>query len=307
MSQRYGWSCDFETAVLPDKTYVWLWGAVSIDDNLDFVYGKNIWDFMEWMLNKKKLYFHNLKFDGFFIVDWLLNNGWIHTTGKLANGEFRTLISRSGVWYQIQIKYKGKIITIVDSLKKLPMSVSAVAESFQLGETKGKIDYEAFRSEDHVPTEDELDYLKRDCMIIAKALKIQLDQGLKKITNSADAMNFYKQIVGDDYKYLFPILDSETDTLVRRSYKGGWTYLHRPGDYGKCVCYDVNGLYSAAMTMDLPYGDPVYFEGEYRKNEAYPLYTTRFYADFKLKKDHLPTLQLKGNRFIETEYVKDSR
>jgi hypothetical protein len=58
----------------------------------------------------------------------------------------------------------------------------------------------------------------------------------------------------------------------------------------------------------MPYGFPIPFEGEYQKDENYPLYIVRLRCSFTLKKDHIPTIQLKNNNaFIQTEYLISSK
>lgn len=302
------WVCDLETWSDTNHAHIWIWGACSIDDELDFIWGHNINDLMEWIFKQKSIYFHNLKYDGGYIVDWLLKEGFRHSTNrKLSNREFGTLISSAGKWYELKIRNNGNTVTIRDSFKKLPFSVRRIGRSFGLGTCKGELDYSVYRSENHEPTDNELDYLHRDCKIVAQALKIQFDQGLTKLTIGSDSLTYYKSIQ-PNFKYYFPSISNNIDAAIRRSYKGGYCYLHKPGEHGETIVLDVNSLYPFAMTMPLPYGEPVYFRGEYKENTKYPLYITMFYADFTLKEGFLPTVQLKKSGYhMQTEYVTDSK
>ena len=70
--------CDFETNTgnIPE-TRVWGWACVDIDSpDTSFRYGNDIRTFMDWVKDiskyKEKLYFHNLKFDGDFILNYIL-------------------------------------------------------------------------------------------------------------------------------------------------------------------------------------------------------------------------------------------
>ena len=58
----------------------------------------------------------------------------------------------------------------------------------------------------------------------------------------------------------------------------------------------------------LPYGDPVFFEGEYERDDYYPLYIQRITCSFKIKENKIPTIQIKNNKFffIGNEYLRSS-
>ena len=57
----------------------------------------------------------------------------------------------------------------------------------------------------------------------------------------------------------------------------------------------------------MPYGDPVYFEGEYQEDKLYNLYIQNLTCSFKIKKGKIPTIQIKKNIcFKENEYLESS-
>lgn len=57
----------------------------------------------------------------------------------------------------------------------------------------------------------------------------------------------------------------------------------------------------------LPYGDPVAYNGEYIKDDLYPLFIHCFKARIKIKRGKYPSLQLKHSLYFrETEYIVDS-
>ena len=68
---------------------------------------------------------------------------------------------------------------------------------------------------------------------------------------------------------------------------------------------DVNSLYPSVMYNEiLPFGEPLFFDGKYEEDKLYPLFVQTISASFKVKKNHIPTIQLKNNvNFIPTEYV----
>lgn len=72
------------------------------------------------------LFFHNLKFDGSFIVDYLLRGHYTFNRvpeKEMKNNQFKTAISERGQWYNIIIKKNNRIIEIRDSLKLLPFTL----------------------------------------------------------------------------------------------------------------------------------------------------------------------------------------
>ena len=56
-------------------------------------------------------------------------------------------------------------------------------------------------------------------------------------------------------------------------------------------------------------GKPVYFKGEYKDDPEMPLYVQHLFAEFEVKKDYLPTIQVKNNfsSFSPTDYLESSR
>lgn len=309
---------DFETITNPDDCRVWAYAIAEVGNINNFHYGNSLDDFMEFIeKNQAIYYFHNLKFDGEFIIHWLLNHGFKHSK-KPQENEFSTLISRMGQFYSIEIVYKRRKkgvskVVIYDSLKKLPFSVANIAKAFHLEMSKLEINYNEYRAIGHKLTQEEIEYIHNDVCIVAQALAVQLDQGLTKITNGADALNYFKELIGKKkYRQLFPVLDLEMDSSIRLAYRGGWTYCNpriADKDLGEGLVYDMNSMYPSMMVhRKLPYGRPEYFTGQYEDDELYPLYIQKIECRFKIKPNHLPTIQLKKNlMFAMNEYIEDSK
>ena len=309
---------DFETITNPDDCRVWAYAIAEVGNINNFHYGNSLDEFMEFIENNQAIYyFHNLKFDGEFIIHWLLNHGFKHSK-KPQEKEFSTLISRMGQFYSIEIVYKRRKkgvskVVIYDSLKKLPFSVANIANAFHLEMSKLEIDYNEYREIGHELTQEEIDYIHNDVCIVAQALAVQLDQGLTKMTNGADALNYFKELIGKKkYRQLFPVLDLEMDSSIRLAYRGGWAYCNpkiADKDLGEGLVYDMNSMYPSMMVHRmLPYGRPEYFSGQYEDDELYPLYIQKIECRFKIKPNHLPTIQLKKNlMFAMNEYIEDSK
>lgn len=313
---------DFETTTNPEDCRVWAYAICEVGNSEEVIIGTTIDDFMRWCRDQKenhKVFFHNLKFDGQFIMQWLFHNGFKHTTDpkEKDTSTFNTLISDKGMYYQIEVIFykKGKNISKVifqDSLKLIPLSVSAIAKSFDMEISKLEIDYD---SHNNLPigsplTKEEEEYIKCDVKIVARAIEFFYDQGLKKMTIGSCALEEYKKLLSKKlFKRFYPTPKYHTD--VKQSYKGGFTYLN-PKFKGKIIkngiVLDVNSLYPSVMYNDfLPFGTPIFFKGKYEEDIIYPLYTQMFKCQFQLKKGKIPTIQIKhGSDFKGNEYLTNS-
>lgn len=312
-------TADFETITDPNDCRVWAWAVCEIGNPEYFQHGNSIESFFTFMEKSKNstFYFHNLKFDDAFIFNHLFSLGFKHVKSRAeeATKTFTTLISDTGQHYSIKIIFekKGKrtkYVKIYDSLKIIPFGVDEIVKSFNLPISKLKIDYKYVRPIGHVLTQEEIDYIRNDVDIVARALKTLFDQDLKKMTQGSNALYDYKQTVGTtNFERWFPIPDYDED--VRQSYKGGFTYLnpsYKEVDIGEGLVLDVNSLYPSVMKYcKLPFGEPIFFKGKYVQDDVYDLYVQMFECQFRLKPNHIPTVQLKGNlSFIPTEYITTS-
>lgn len=310
-------TADFETITDPNDCRVWAWGIHGIKND-DFNYGNSIGTFFDFV--KEHLdtyYFHNLKFDGEFILNYLFKLGftWVKSPKDLFSHTFTTLISDKGQFYSMEICFKGsgknrKSIKIYDSLKIIPLGIAEIAKTFGLQTLKGELDYDKFRSKDHELEEYEIDYLHNDVHIAAEALNLMFEQNLTKITQGSNALADYKNVIGKKtFERWFPKLDYDYD--IRQAYKGGWTYLKKgleEKDIGEGIVLDVNSLYPHVLhDCAMPYGEGKFFTGKYQDDKDYNLYIQSFTCHFKIKPNHLPTIQLKNNlSFVPTEYIESS-
>lgn len=319
-------TADFETTTDPEDCRVWAWATCTIDEETTVTIGNDIETFLLFleMHSGSNFWFHNLAFDGEFIINHLQHEGWEHVEVFSGSRQFKTLISNMGKFYQIELcfKHMGKkkhiSVKLKDSLKKLTMSVDSVARAFGLPISKLALDYEAPRPVGHVLTDEERDYITNDVRIMAMALHQDFGNGLTRLTTGADALASYRDGVGSArWKKLFPVIPVAMDAAIRRAYRGGWTYanprytadeLHPDRLVGAGSVYDKNSMYPSVMYNEaLPVGIPTYFRGEYVFDRYYPLYIQYLTCSLKLKPDHLPTVQIKGNPFYKaTEYITET-
>ena len=60
-------------------------------------------------------------------------------------------------------------------------------------------------------------------------------------------------------------------------------------------------------TCRLPFGEPIFYEGEYKEDKVYNLYIQMIKCSFKIKKDHIPTIQIKNSEYFKfNEYLESS-
>ena len=322
MNLQRCFAADFETTTDENDCRVWAYAVCNVDDYTRFEYGNSIEEFFDFCADPKinyKVWFHNLKFDGSFIIAWLEASGFTHIKDRKDKKDktYTTLITDMGQFYSIVIYFKVKghhtnKVEIYDSLKVFPnFSVERVAEGFNLPIHKLKIDYKEYREVGHKLTKEEVDYIRNDVEIMARALKEMFMRGLTRMTIAGDAMNNFKDhFVG--FRKKFPLLPDDVDKDIRKSYRGGFTYVNdiwKEKEVGKGIILDVNSLYPSCMSSPykLPYGQPKLFEGEYVYDDIYPLYVQSLTCSFEIKEGKIPTIQIKNSlSFIPNEYVKSS-
>lgn len=339
---------DFETTVYSDQenTEVWASAITPLDEDWTEIHS-SIDSFMEFILNLQypniTIFFHNLKFDGSFILYYLLTNKrfkpfteTVDGVERLRNdfsrhgksGNFTYLISDKGIWYNIELKYRGKNIIFRDSLKLLPFSVAEIAKAFNTSVKKLEIEYKGKRSANGYISEKEKQYIANDVQIPKEALNILFSEGMKKFTIGSNAIADYKEVscfMKGEWRLMFPDLSQEqcpiegfrhVDDYIRKSYKGGWCYVKPDSSnilFNKGCTADVNSLYPYVMTSEsgsqYPYGKPLgWFTGSIPKEmyktvsingetygDRFYYYFVRFKCRFRLKRGYLPTVQIKGS------------
>ena len=288
------------------STRVWLYAIANRDCEIA-TYGDSIEGFMEWLYQhpSSTIYFHNLRFDGSFILNWLLKHNYPYEETLLSHSKkgYSTLIGEMGEFYQLKINFApNRQVVILDSLKVIPLTVDEIAKSFGLPISKGRIDYEDYTIDDET-----LDYVFRDVKIVAQALKFFKDNGFNRMTIGSNAYNDYKAKC-PHFNRQFPRLEKEFINEWRSAYRGGRTQVN-PKYAGKILNnvkrYDINSMYPYVMAhMRLPYGNPI--ESDTPGRFKFELYDVTI--NFKLKKGHLPTLLKTGSIYSKAgdTYYTDS-
>lgn len=306
---------DFETTgenelLKTGKTRVWLYSIA--DKNAKIVNdGTSIEEFMEWCEDNPQalIYFHNLRFDGTFILNYLYNNKYEHVEKLLVHSKrgFATLIGDMGEYYQIKINFApNKQVTIQDSLKIIPLKVKEIAKAFNLPIEKEVIDYD-----DYTVDDKRLEYVHHDVQIVAMAMKFFRDKGLTRMTIGSNA---YHEFMGNrmENSRIFPALGQDWLNDWRSAYRGGRSQvnpLHANKVLKGVRRYDINSMYPYVMaTCEMPYGQPIEISSMGRfKFELYDID-----IDFDLKPGHLPTLLKKSglyahgdSYYVNTEEIEN--
>lgn len=325
--------CDFETTVYKGQQYTEVWAAAVVELNTeDVTILHSIQDFLGYIfsLNVNIVgYFHNLKFDGNFIVDWLLRNGykWNRVAeGKMKTNEFKCAISDRGAWYTITIKKGQTVIEFRDSLKLLPFSVKRIGKSFKTRHKKLDMEYEGFRYAGCEITEKEKEYIANDVLVVKEALEIMFERGHQKLTIGSCCLEEFKSTYDKtDFKNFFPNLteieidpelygESNADAYIRHSYRGGYCYLVKGKEnkiYSNGWTADINSSYPSNMSSEsgnfYPVGKPMFWKGDIPKEADNKYYFVRIRCRFNIKEGMLPTVQIKGTLLYNgTDYLTTS-
>lgn len=345
MSTFKQYSCDFETTVYEGQTSTDVWAAAMVDleapDEEEYVdIYSSIDGFMSRLsfLSKKNnliCYFHNLKFDGSFILNYLNNSSqWTQDsesvyddngeysceefykkhTSKMNNNTFRYSVSEKGEWYTITLKLHYHVIEFRDSLKLLPFSVEKIGKDFKLKHQKLDMEYVGYRFPGCAITPEERHYIANDALVIKEALNFMQAQGHDKLTIGACCLSEYKKLfTKEEWDQKFPNLymcnvedaDINVGEYIRKTYKGGWCYVvpekaNREFRRHGTTC-DVNSLYPSMMHSDsgnrYPVGEPTYWKGDIPKEALAKdkYYFVHVKTRFYIKENMLPTVMIKGD------------
>lgn len=339
---------DFETTVFEGQSYTEVWAGACVELYTEDVHiFHSIDETYEYLLSLNTnvcIYFHNLKFDGAFWLDYLITKreykqayiqdetdinkfAWIERY-SMSNRTFSYSISDMGQWYRITIKDKGHIIEIRDSLKLLPFSVKKIGKSFGTKHKKLDMEYKGFRYAGCTITDEEKKYIANDVLVVKEALEIMFNEGHKKLTIGSCCLEEYKKSLPKGYyKKLYPdVYDIPIDPCygqptagdyIRMSYHGGWCYVAEGKEnkvYHQGVTADVNSLYPSMMSSEsgnrYPIGKPTFWKGDYVPDEALDprhFYFIRVRTKFYLKEGYLPFIQIKNTLLYRaTEMLKTS-
>lgn len=338
------YSADFETTTNVDDCFAWSCALCRVAEKIsekDVDIYPTIGDFMQRLFAENGnilVYFHNLKFDGTFILEYMYREtNFICCTNDQQRGvqvkdlkarQYQYSISDKGQWYTIQIRTRSALIEIRDSLKILPFSLDKLCKFFDIEHKKTTMDYNDKASLFDC-SEQDITYIKNDVLGLAECLHIFIERyGATKNTIGSNCLEQYKKIVKSNKNLLtkdifvahekqqvYPLNRAifgcnDVEQFIRKSYKGGFCYCN-PKYQNKIVgagyVLDVNSLYPAVMELnDYPIGPAYQFIGAIDDHtEKYRYYFVQIKVnDCYLKKGKLPCVQIKRDlRFKANEWL----
>lgn len=344
------YAADFETTVYDGQKETQVWSSAMVElYTEDVITLRTIDDTMRYLEaqgDNSILYYHNLKFDGSFLLDYFLREGYLQAywtpnpfkpetvewldDGSMPKGSIKYSISDKGQWYTMVVKTrKSQYIKFIDSLKLMPFTLAQIGDAYKTKHRKTTMDYSNHPDLTTPVTEEEWEYIRNDVLVLKEALEFMFNEGHDKLTIGACCLAEFKRTYDrKDYKMFFPDMttiniDSELfqsatqDAYVRKSYKGAWTYIEK-SRAGKVIhnglTLDVNSLYPSVMHSKsgnrYPVGKGVMWKGDYIPDQAIgdnKYYFIRIRTSFRLREGYLPTIQIKGDwHYKGTEYLTTS-
>ena len=317
---------DFETTVYKGQTFTEVWASALVEiGSEDVVILHSIGETFDYLVSLNcniVLYYHNLKFDGSFWLDYLLSVlqythaklqlgkeynqvAWLKNN-EMPNNSFKYSISFMGSWYTITIKTNNHIIEIRDSLKLLPFTVKAIGSAFKTKHQKLEMEYVGFRYAGCVITEEEQKYIANDVLVVKEALEIMFQQGHNKLTIGACCLSEFKRGYDKaDYNTFFPDLyDIDLNSIELENGEHiefhsdkieiptVGDYIHK--SYRGGWCYLVKGkenkIYHNGLTADVNSLYPSMMHSE--SGNRYPIGTPKFW-----KGNYIPEEALAPNKY----------
>ena len=260
---------DFETTsyqqyLVEGQTRVYLWKLMGVDNLIDQI-GIDMDSFFSFIqgLGTCDIYFHNLSFDGEFILWHLLENGYKYDDEIKGDKTFKSIIDETGSIYSISVRHSQKCITEFKcSYKLFPKSIKEIGELVGIEKLNETHDYNEIKNYHSIEelTEEEIKYITNDVRIMVELIKYLQEKGVKGITMSTSA---YKNWLQDKYSLCKHQMKKDTNEeiveIVRKSYRGGITKVNQNYaglEFNDVISFDVNSLYPSVMYENsMPIGE----------------------------------------------------
>lgn len=329
---------DFETttaAYSTDMTKVWLYYIENIFDERDNnigVHMKGFFNFLEEQNMETIVFFHNLNWDGEFLLNYLCENYQYRKQEvgqwnlKLKKGEWNNMSDGVSSHYVIQFINKNDCrIKFLCSYKQLMSSVAQLmGVKTQEGEDKDKIDYDITVLPKSIKdlTPGQITYVKQDVKAVIPHMRELIEKYGDNlgITSSGTAIKMVRKKIKPgmydmyfDNKINAGYLDKKglyhegMWDYLKRGYLGGWTTLGlnvAKTIWDNISVYDINSLYPYIMrNFKLPIGEPIHC----RRKTCNHLRFLEVNFDFKIKEGGVPFIPETGGYALHIEYLSEGR
>lgn len=239
--------CDFETNGLGGDFII----GATCDEDDNILYFHHISSFVEFIRNEEKTcYFHNLEYDGRYIIKYLMENSI----------DFEIIV-RGQKLLLIDLKF----FQIIDTYAVLSDSLKNLSKIFAPEYEKKTLDFENEIFDSNNP--EHIEYLKYDVLalkyVYLNAAKVIYDVFSVNMgyTAASIALNYFLTITD---KKLYR-LSKSMDDFVRKSYSGGFVFIKAMELYKDIYVMDFNSMYPSVMRdYKMPIGNARYtdkFEG----------------------------------------------
>lgn len=321
---------DFETCdvheqvgdVIPEQR-VWLAGLQNVETE-EKQYFYDIESFMAAVTSRgdnqnTEIAIHNIKFDGSYVVPYLLDAGYKCVQRKPEAKEFNVLIDDRNNWYSIRLQVtKRRRVTLWDSLKLFPMPLEYLPDLYGTPTRKlaeDKTFYEKIRPVGHIADEREMMYFDNDLQVLTEALQEHMKHCGIQFKKTQASQAFYEfEKTFPAWKWRFPGLSVEVDAAIRLAYWGGISHaneLYKGKDVTDVGVFDINSSYpDKAANKRLPYGDVEFEMGEGKHPNMSKFWVAEALVEFKLKEGCLPCIPAKsiseGSPYSLDKWLTDS-
>lgn len=286
-----------------------------------------------------KIYFHNLKFDGDFILKHITKTFKMYNKIPNKTEGFSCIRQGSNI-YEIQLQYLAKKpkrayrkIVFRCSFKILSAGVEALGKSVGLQKFDGSEDDNFYNVEpqdsvDKYPV-NFVEYCKRDVEIVRRAL-LEFDNAMEflkkeydflkkfvwygKLTASSISLKLQKEFVRFKYGKIHVKGMKHTikeNEIADKFYFGGYTQFNKeyqgiPVECKNGMCIDINSAHPFSMTKKLPYGDLYKWEIQKPLNDDYCEFLEIYVEDAKILQGGIACLfnwkKDYTSKFIEERY-----
>lgn len=269
---------DFETNPPRDgKVNVWLWSIVRASD-LTYIVGETIEEWYEEVMKLSGIIcFHNLKFDGQFILDYLVRNN------IQFDREHTIIDAQMHIPYRIALKPD---LYIQDTMRVHAGSLQKMAKAYGLEGKSEPADFSIFHEYGQA-TDKEIEYVTQDSRIVAQVLAkdCEVNNGYIPLTAAGYALRQYVNWLKhsgmvdtnglgkgkgtsqtDILNQLFPSAPENLNgddwaSLSRMTFMGGMCFVKDGKNEhvnSKTWTYDVNSAYPFHMCKPMPVGEGHY-------------------------------------------------